>query len=203
MKKILALALAVLMVVSLAACGSNAKTTEPSTTAPTVTGPASALELLQTVWTAYPEEAKFPTMGGDVTAPTTDGNPGAVNLDVAEENPLYILNFPGDQLANISEAATVFHAMNTNTFAAGVVKVAEGADVKTVAQAIRDAVMSTHWMCGFPERMIVASVGDYIVMSFGLDGVSDPESVKIMSTFLQSLKTSYANTEVLFDEEIL
>ena len=56
MKKIVSLALAVLLVLSLAACGSkNSGTGDVS----------DALTLLNTVWATYSEEEKFPVSGGD------------------------------------------------------------------------------------------------------------------------------------------
>ena len=56
MKKIVSLALAMLLVLSLAACGGkNSGTGDVS----------DALTLLNTVWATYSEEEKFPVTGGD------------------------------------------------------------------------------------------------------------------------------------------
>ena len=84
MKKILTLALAALMIFALVACNSSTKapiadesqidtpaTDAPETDAPAVdtpdtdeiitdeNAPASALELLEKIWAAYPEDQKF------------------------------------------------------------------------------------------------------------------------------------------------
>jgi uncharacterized lipoprotein YehR (DUF1307 family) len=55
MKKILALLLAAVMVLSMAACGNNANTDETQATEATETA-ASALEILETIWAKYGED---------------------------------------------------------------------------------------------------------------------------------------------------
>ena len=195
MKKILALVLALTMVAAMAAC------TPANNDNETVAGPASALELLNTVWAKYPEANKFAVMGGDAENPNWEG-PGSVTLPGAEGNALWNLYVPDEQLANITEAATMLHAMNANTFSAGALKLAEGADAATVAKALADAILNTRWMCGFPERLIVVSVGDYLVVAFGHDGVSYPEGGKIITEFLTILQAEYANAKVLQDAPI-
>ena len=74
MKKIVSLALAVLLVLSLAACGSkNSGTGDVS----------DALTLLNTVWATYSEEEKFPVTGGDYDHPVDDA-PGAFDISNAD-----------------------------------------------------------------------------------------------------------------------
>ena len=195
MKKILALVLALTMVAAMAAC------TPANNDNDTVAGPASALELLNAVWAKFPEANKVPVMGGDAENPNWEG-PGSVTLPGAEGNALWNLYVPDEQLANITEAATMMHAMNANTFTAGALKLAEGADAATVAKALADAVLNTRWMCGFPERLIVVSVGNYLVVAFGHDGVSYPEGGKLITEFLTGLQAEYANAKVLHDAPI-
>ena len=204
MKKILALVLALTMVMAMAACtpatnnDATNGTTEATTAATTF---ASAAELLNTAWATFPEENKFSVMGGDAENPNFEGA-GNVTLPGAEGNALWNLYVPDEQLANITEAATMMHAMNANTFTAGALKLAEGADKTAVAAALKEAIMNTRWMCGFPERMIIVSVGDYLVVAFGHDGVSYPEGGKLISLFLTGLQTADANAQVLHDEAI-
>ena len=211
MKKILALVLALTMVAAMAACtpatnnDATNGTTEATTEATTDNKPslsfATALDLLNGIWAAFPEEGKFPVMGGDAENPNWEG-PGSVTLPGAEGNALWNLYVPDEQLANITEAATMMHAMNANTFTAGALKLAEGADAATVAKALADAVLNTRWMCGFPERLIVVSVGNYLVVAFGHDGVSYPEGGKLITEFLTGLQAEYANAKVLHDAPI-
>ena len=199
MKKIITLVLVLVMTLSMVACvpTNNNETTGDNT----VSGPASALELMSNVWAKFPEASKFPVMGGDGDNANWEG-PGIVTLPGAEGNALWNLYVPDNQLANITEAATLMHAMNLNTFSSGTLKLADGADAAAVAKALSDAILSTHWMCGFPERMIVVSVGNYLVVAFGHDGVSFPEGGKLITDFLASLQAVYADAKVLYDEAI-
>lgn len=83
MKKIVSLALAMLLVLSLAACGSkNSGAGDVS----------DALTLLNTVWATYSEEEKFPVSGGDYDHPVDDA-PGAFDISNAD-NMDYMLGFP-------------------------------------------------------------------------------------------------------------
>ena len=201
MKKILALVLALTMVMAMAACtpannnDATNTTTEATNEATTeaTTGAATALELLNNVWAQFPEEGKFPVMGGDAENPNFEG-PGAVTLPGAEGNALWNLNIPDDQLANFTEAATLIHAMNTNTFACGAMKLAAGADKTAVAAAVKDGILGTHWMCGFPEKMVVVSSGDYLVVAFGLD--------MNITNLLTALTAVDSNAQVLHSEVI-
>lgn len=201
MKKILALVLALTLVMAMAACtpannnDATNTTTEATNEATTeaTTGAATALELLNNVWAQFPEEGKFPVMGGDAENPNFEG-PGAVTLPGAEGNALWNLNIPDDQLANFTEAATLIHAMNTNTFACGAMKLAAGADKTAVAAAVKDGILGTHWMCGFPEKMVVVSSGDYLVVAFGLD--------MNITNLLTALTAVDANAQVLHSEVI-
>ena len=77
MKKFLTMLLALVMVLSLAACSSQK--------GGDVNGgfPASAVDLLTAVWNAYPESEKFSVVGGSLDNPV-DNAPGAFPVDDAE-----------------------------------------------------------------------------------------------------------------------
>lgn len=66
MKKFLTMLLALVMVLSLAACSSQK--------GGDVNGgsPVSAVDLLTAVWNAYPESEKFPVVGGSLDKPVDD-----------------------------------------------------------------------------------------------------------------------------------
>ena len=139
MKKIVSLALAVLLVLSLAACGSkNSGTGDVS----------DALTLLNTVWATYSEEEKFPVTGGDYDHPVDDA-PGAFDISNAD-NMDYMLGFPGPSVANLVDAASLMHMMNANTFTCGAFHVTSKDDVETVASDLRDAIQSKQWMSAPP-----------------------------------------------------
>ena len=98
MKKFLTMLLALVMVLSLAACSSQK--------GGDVNGgfPVSAVDLLTAVWNAYPESEKFSVVGGSLDNPV-DNAPGAFPVDDAD-NLDYMLHFPADKADLIDDAAS-------------------------------------------------------------------------------------------------
>ena len=192
MKKIFALLLAVVTVLSMAACGANKPVeTTPATTVPPTTEPAavaaSALEILETVWAQFGEEEKFFVMGGDFDN-MVDGAPGKVtNSDFIAGN----LLVPADQTANITDVASLLHAMNANTFTCAAYAVA---DANAFATAMQTAIQGNQWMCGFPEKLLIAEVGGYVVVAFGHGDAVNP--------FQTKQTAAYPTTQILVDEPI-
>ena len=109
MKKILALLLAAVMVLSLAACtdkGSEGGATSPS--GAQTNQPKSALEILEKVWSKYSTDEKFPATGGSEKHMEED-KPG--KFDVSDAEALdFELGFPKDAAAEIDDAASLVHA---------------------------------------------------------------------------------------------
>ena len=211
MKKIISLVLAGVLVLGLAACGTEkpAETNAPAvettetpvettvapeaeTEAPVVSSTGS-LAVLENIWAKYGEDEKFFVIGGNMESPV-DGAPG--NYDMAyAENLTYNLLVPAEQLASIDEAATMIHAMNANTFTCGVVHMAEGADVAAFAQVMRDAIQGNMWMCGFPETLTVAVIdGSYVLIAFGVNDAMNP--------FMAHFAEAFPNANILFNEAV-
>jgi uncharacterized protein YceK len=191
MKKIIAMLLVVVMAVSVfAACGSN-ETADNGDKGGNTAAPASALEVLETIWGKYTDEDKlFPVMGGDGEDMSMDV-PGKID---EMENLQYIMYVPAEEIINVSDAATMQHAMNANTFSCGAVKLAEGVDLQTFAATMKDTLLNNQWMCGFPEKLLIASVGaEYVVIAFGLNDAMTP--------FQTKLTEAYADANVLFAED--
>ena len=190
MKKIFAMILAVVMVLSMAACGGK-DTAE--TTAPAATTVGSALEVLENIWAKYGEDEKFAVIGGNMESPV-DGAPG--NYDMAyAENLTWNLLVPEAEIANIDEAATMIHMMNANTFTCGVVHMAEGADATTFGYTMREAVQGNQWMCGFPDSLTIAVVGgEYVLIAFGVNDAMTP--------FMNHFAEAYPEVQVLVNEAI-
>ena len=193
MKKIISLVLAAVMVLSMAACNGANNETPDETQAPAANVPGSALEILENIWNAYGEDEKFAVIGGNMEAPV-DGAPG--NYDMAyAENLTWNLLVPADQLANVDQAATMIHMMNANTFTSGVVHMAAGADAAAFAAAMREAVQSNRWMCGFPETLVIAVIGgEYVLVAFGVNDAMNP--------FQTHLAEAYADAEILYNEPV-
>ena len=183
MKKILALVLAMIMVLSFAACG-NTATEEPSGETEVTVG--SALEILETVWAKFGEDEKFFSMGGDYDN-MVDNAPGAVtNADFING----ILLVPAG--TETLEAASLVHAMNLNTFTAGAFKVADAA---AFAETMHEAIASNQWMCGFPDKMVIATIGgEYVVAAFGVNDAMGPFEAKFAE--------AYPSATVVYSEAI-
>ena len=189
MKKFLTLLLAAAMTLSLAACGSKTDDNSGNNSQP-----ASALELLNAVWANYSDDDKFPAAGGDFDeANMTEDAPG--NFSVEDGDALdYSLSFPAADAGKVSDAASLTHMMNANTFTAGAFHVASSSDVDSVVSDLKDNIMNRQWMCGFPDKLVILTLGDYVVSCYGAEDLVDQFSGKITETF--------ADAAVVCDEAI-
>jgi len=194
MKKLISLLLVLTMVAAMAVgCASTPAATDAPTDAPTeapteppVVLPASSLEVMEKIWAQYGDDEKFPVMGGNIED-VVDGAPGNYNMTYAENLPFNLL-VPADQLANVTEAATMIHMMNANTFTGGVVKLADGVDAAAFATTMRDAIQNNQWMCGFPEKLVVATIGDtYVVIAFGVNDAMNPFQAKLTAVYPEAV----------------
>ena len=195
MKKLIAMLMALVMVLGLCACGGNGSASNNGSagenTAPVA---ASAEEILDTVWGTYAEDQKFPVMGGNVETADWEG-PATMDLANTEELS-YLLYLPQDQIALVDDCANMLHAMNQNTFTAGCFHVADKANVQAVVDALKDAIMNAQWMCGFPEQLIIVTVGgDYVVSAFG--------NGELIDNFQTKLSEQYGEAVVVVVEENL
>ena len=191
MKKFTTVALALVLVLAIfAGCGKTA----PAETTPAQELPGSALEILETVWNSYSDDEKFAVIGGNIEANIMDG-PG--NYDMAyAENMTWNLLVPETQIANITEAASMIHMMNANTFTCGVFKLADGVTAADFGAAMEEAVMNNQWMCGFPETLLIRNFGDtYVLMAFGINDAMTP--------FEQHLTAVYPGMETITNVPIV
>ena len=212
MKKIATILTALALVLSFAACGKTDKkpnstsdasqtenttvTTEPTTdtSAPETDAASDPKALLDAIWNNYKEDDKFPAAGGDYDeANMVDGAPGNVGLADADSVE-HLTGFPAASIGEIDAAASLFHMMNGNSFTCGAYRVKEGTDVDALAQSIRDAIQGRRWMCGFPDKIVIATVDNYIVSVFGLEDLVD--------NFRDTMLAVYPATSVVFDEPI-
>lgn len=208
MKKQIALLMAVIAIISVfAGCGkktaeqdattqnttnTTATTTEQTEQQPDTTAPESAVKLLESVWALYGDDEKFFVVGGDENNAVSDA-PGV--YDVANtESLMFGLLVPEGNVGAIKEAANLVHAMNSNVFSAAAFRLTDDADVKTFADGMRDAIQYNQWMCGFPEKLLIATVGDkFVVTAYG----QEP-----MGTFEAKLKEAYPAAEILYNEVV-
>lgn len=157
MKKLIALLLVLATVMAFAACGKKEEAKTESNVA--------ALAALEGAWNALGEDEKPFAMGGGYET-IVENAPGSV--PTADEAYLTnILLVPSEELSKVSAAASVMHAMNTNTFCAGAFNLVDGADYGAFATAMRTAIQGNRWMCGFPEKLYIANVGNCLVVAYG------------------------------------
>ena len=184
MKKFISLVLAAVLAFILVACGSKTddKGDQPYT-------PASALDLLEKVWSTYTEDEKFPASGGDYSeANSKEDAPGVFDLtDRAVVNSS--LGLP--ETAMVDQAASLVHMMNQNTFTAAAYHCTD--DPAALATQLRDNIQQRQWMCGFPDKVAVAVVGEYVVSVFGAEDLVD--------TFMSHLNGIFG-VQPVYDEAI-
>ncbi len=161
--------------------------TAPSSTAPQVQGPASALEMMETIWSAWDFEYKDYFMGGGYTE-MVSGVPGNVVLEDTDALQ-FLFYVPEANMSEIQSAASVMHGMNANVFTAAAFQVADAA---AFANTMKDTLMSTQFVCGSPAHLLVCSLGDnFVLYAFG-----DTENI---DSFRTAVSTAFPNATTVFD----
>lgn len=174
MKKLVAMLLAGVMVFGCVACGA-AETKEPLTV-------ESAQVLLTNVWDTYGEDEKFFAMGGHFEAPV-DNAPGSYDVSKVEDLSISFC-IPTEAVAMVDDAATIMHAMNANNFSAAAYHVTDAANMQTIIDGIKEQTLNNQWICGFPEKLIIVTVGDdYLVTAFGAADIVDNFNAKLASQY--------------------
>ena len=199
MKKILALMLAMIMMLSFAACGNSSAEGEIENENPVegetenlpeeeTVNVGSALEILENTWALFGDSEKFPTMGGDYEN-MVDGAPGAVS---ATDFITGVLLVPEAEAASVVESASLVHGMMLNNFTCGAFKVTDAA---AFAETMHEAIANSNWMCGMPEKMVIATIGnEYVVAMFGINDAVNP--------FEEKLSEAYPEANFVYSEAI-
>ena len=151
-----------------------------------------ALTILNAIWNTYSDEEKFPAAGGD-SEHAVDGAPGS--FDVSNADSLsYQLTFPADDASLIDSAASLVHMMNLNTFTCGAFHVADANNVARLADDLRTTIQAKRWMCGFPDKLVIVTVGQSVFSVYGNE--------ELVNTFRDKLLTSYSAAAAVYDEAI-
>ena len=152
-----------------------------------------SLEVLENAWELYEEEEKFPAMGGGYNQ-MVENAPGKVEITDAESLQSLLI-VPEEDVALLDDAASMMHAMNANTFTSGVFRVKEKADVETFTDSLKKAILNNHWMCGFPEKLLMVQIGEqYVVSAFG--------NADILKNFETHLQEAYPAAKVIVEESL-
>jgi len=115
-------------------------------------------------------------------------------LDNASVSGSYIIHADLDFTDEIWPSS-LMHGMLANNFTCGVYKMAEGADAAAFADAMKAAIGSAQWICGMPEKLIVAVIdGNYVLVAFGINDAISP--------FETAITTAYAEAEIKYSEAI-
>lgn len=178
--------LAVLLSLSLAACQKGSSNAGSDIESP--------LALLNTVWDSYADDERFPAMGGDFSEENmTENGPG--NFDISDPEMLdYSMAIPADAAELIDSAALLSHMMNANTFTGFAVHLKNASDSTAFTDALHESLANRHWMCGFPQKMIAISIGDYIVAAFG--------NGELINNFRDKTTAAFEGSQIVFEEDI-
>ena len=167
MKKIFAMLLALAMMFSLVACGGTTAepTTAPAETVKNVEGTME--ELLNKVVEIQPVEF----MGG--TMP----------IDLADLEGLFY-NTGLTSAEGITEAAMFGPMMGSIAYSMVMVRTAEGADVKVIAEGMKNGIDTRKWICVEADDLQVVSYGD-VVMLIMVDSQNGMTSQSFVDAFAQ------------------
>ena len=152
MKKWIALILALTMMFSFAACGGAAAepTTAPTEAVKHVEGTME--ELVNKVIEAQPVEF----MGGSMTLDLTD---------TSEDGLWMIKNFTGlDSAEGLTDIAIYEPMMGSMAFSMVLVRVADGADSKEIAESMKSGIDTRKWICVEADDLKVAGFGDVVML---------------------------------------
>jgi len=149
MKKFLSVMLVLTMVLSMAACGGKKN---QETEAPALSVSGTMEELLNKTIEQRPVEF----MGGVIPVDLTDST---------EDGLWAIKSYTGlDSAEKITEAAAFEPMMGSMAFSMVMVRLAEGADAKAVAEAMKSGIDTRKWICVEADDLKVAGFGDVVML---------------------------------------
>ena len=172
--------------------------TEPSQDATDPTEPSQpsvetneAVDMLASAWDKWESEYKEYFAGGttkfddDYNVLNPQGAPGVVDAEELEFG-YYV---PNANLSSVSAAASVYHSLNKNNFTAATFIVEDAA---AFAAIMKDALLTTNYVCGFPEHLLVYTLSDNCVL-YVLGNLS------VMEGFGDAVMSAYPNATVIYD----
>lgn len=158
MKKITAIALVLTMVLSLfAGCGgSNTPATEAPTQVPTEAAKPALEGTLEENLNKIIEKQPVEFMGGTIPVDLAD---------TSEDGLWAVKYYTGlDSAENITEVGVYEPMMGSIAFSMVMVRVAEGADAKAVAESMKAGIDTRKWICVEADDLLVAGYGDVVML---------------------------------------
>ena len=188
MKKLIALLLALTLVVAFAGCEKKEENKLP---------PVEALTALKTLTEAYntkyaETEYQLPLAGGGYENQNWEGADSVATTEVDFLTATMVM--PEGEISKISAAASAFHAMFLNNFCAGAYNLIDGADYAAFAAAIKDEMVNHQWVCGTPQKIVIANVGDCVIAVYG--------NGELVEKFSAVIGETYAGAPILYNENI-
>lgn len=204
-KRFLTLALCAMATLSLAACGKEKEvvtpdvTIEEPTVEPEVVEPEQlvetyekAVDVLAAAHVNFDEEM-LGYLGGGYGEEMEMGAPGVFPLDDFE-SVRAVLTFPAEYIELVDEAGSMMHMMNGNLYTSAAFHVADNANMLLIEEAVLDTVKNNQWMCGFPEKLVIGQVENYVVYAYG--------NVDLVAMFEEGLRATEL-AEVKFIEDLV
>ena len=149
MKKLICAVLALTLALAMTACGGSK---QPETTAPAANIEGTMEELLNKVIEQRPVEFAGGVYPIDLT-------------DTSEDGLWAVKSFTGlEDASQLKEAAAYEPMMGSIPFSMVMVRTAEGADPKAVAEAMKAGVDPRKWICVEADDMLVAGCGDVVML---------------------------------------
>ena len=169
MKKRMYIAWVCLLCLLLCSCGSGSSASANDPEA-----------ILSQIWAQYGSGETFSVYGGS-PEDNINGKPGKLsNTDAYQEKFL----IPENQLSSIKSAASLTHMMNSNVFTAGVFRLNQGTNAKSFANAVRDNLKANHWLCGSPEKLLIAAPeGGQLLIAYGSQSAITLLHTKLLAAF--------------------
>lgn len=155
---------------------------QPEQTAPAASG--DALSILTAVWNTYNDDEKFPV-----------SEDAPISMDISSiDNISYLLTFPAEDAALIDGAASLTHMMNLNTFTCGAFHAVSAQDVTKLADDLHTAIADKQWMCGFPDKLVIVTLDQYVISMYGHED--------LINTFRDKLQAAYSSAAIAYEEAI-
>ena len=155
---------------------------QPEETAPAASG--DALSILTAVWNTYNDDEKFPV-----------AEDAPISMDISSiDNISYLLTFPAEDAALIDGAASLTHMMNLNTFTCGAFHAVSTQDAAKLADDLHTAIADKHWMCGFPDKMVIVTLDQTVISLYGHED--------LINTFRNKLQAAYPSAAIAYEEAI-
>ncbi|MGN0423865.1 MAG: hypothetical protein ACI4FY_00970 [Acetatifactor sp.] len=151
-----------------------------------------AAGILNAIWEKVDPENRFAVAGGGAEN-SVMGSAGSVAVTEGELIDS-MLGFPADKIELIDDAASLMHMMNANTFTGGAYHLADPEQMDEVAKAVKENILNRQWMCGFPEKLVVVSVDEYLITFFGKN---DP-----IANFKTALSEAFENAQIISEDDI-